>query len=236
MTPEPKHSATCLKHDCRLETLIESMREMYCGLETDSKAADGDSRAALRARLNEAQNEFASLIYLRLYRLVCTLVGQSEGTPTMGPTALVNEAYAKMLNAGSVLRTRDLQHFVRQFAIAVKHTWISYWRKKSSERRGGNWVRTDFDIALDYAHQQNGDLKPLFDAIDHLDDEYPRAGQVFHMRYFLMMTNQEIKSALNISLSTVESDLRLAKATIRTIVEDNSPEWPVANGKSFEVY
>lgn len=106
-----------------------------------------------------------------------------------------------------------------QFALAVRHSWYSYLRKKGSEKRGGGWKRWDLDVALDHLAGQCDDLPELFAALDQLEDALPRASQVLHLKFFLMMRVEEITSVMAISRSTVEADLRLAKAFVRSQID-----------------
>ncbi len=208
------HSANS---ESRLEELIDSIKQMYQRLADSNESENGNRE--LRSSLKNAQDEFASLVYSRLYQIACSLIKTHNGTPTLGPTALVNETYAKLLNAKSFCRCNDLQHFIRQFAMAVKHTWYSYLRKKSSDKRGGGWKRWDLEVVIAFVGEQCTEMNDLFSALDNLEQEFPRASQVLHSKFFLLMKVDEIKSALSISRSTVEADLRLAKAYVRSQID-----------------
>lgn len=186
---EPTESAV----DTTLDSLIERVNQ-------------GDSAAA---------NCLAELAYDRLHKTAQRIVGFRDGTPTLGATALVGEGFARLFKSDSLEKIRDSHHFYSLFAKMMRQILVDYERSKIAAKRGGDANRVDLDVILSYIGSQQNSAQDLSNAIAELESRYPRAADIIQMKYFAFMTVDEIGENTSLSRSTIESDLRLAKAFIK---------------------
>ena len=167
----------------------------------------------------DAADQLAALAYDRLYRTANKIVGYRNGTPTLGATALVSEGFARLFKTGYLDKIRDTQHFYSLFAKMMRQVLVEYERSKATQKRGGESNRVALDVILVYLADQNSSAEELSEAIAELEKRYPRAAEVIQLKFFGFMTVDEICTHLNLSRSTIESDLRIAKAFIKSYLD-----------------
>jgi len=168
-----------------------------------------------------AAAELLPLVYDELRRLArAKMVGESPGQ-TLQPTALVHEAYMRVVCEGE----KDWggrSHFFSVAALAMRRILVDQARKKSSLKRGGSNARVDLDD-VDLAFESPpGDVLGIDEALQKLEASDPRKGQIVNMRYFLGMTVQETAAALGLSVSTIEEEWRYVRAWLQREVVDGS--------------
>ncbi len=171
------------------------------------RANNGDSAAA---------NALAELAYDRLHKTAQRIVGFRDGTPTLGPTALVSEGFARLFRSDQLERIRDAHHFYSLFAKMMRQILVDYERSKGTKKRGGDSNRVDLDVILAHIASEQNSAHDLSEAINELEQRFPRVADVIQMKYFAFMTVDEICEHTDLSRSTIESDLRLAKAFIKS--------------------
>jgi len=164
----------------------------------------------------EAADELAAVAYERLYRTANKIVGHRTGTPTLGATALVSEGFARLFKTGYLNKVTDTQHFYSLFAKMMRQVLVEYERGKSTQKRGGDSNRVALDVILVYLADQNSSAAELSEAVSELETRYSRAAEVIQLKFFGFMTVDEICEQLGLSRSTIESDLRIAKAFIKS--------------------
>lgn len=163
-------------------------------------------------------NTLIDLIYDRLKSTAQNIVGYQEGSPSLGPTALVNETFLKFATNAKLADINDCQHFFALFVVMMRQTFVDYCRKKKLLKRGGEYVCLEFDVAIDSLVSQTCEFDDLQEILDVLAQRHPRASQALHMQIFLSMTVKEIALALEVSSSCVDKDLRFAKAIVKKIL------------------
>ncbi len=130
---------------------------------------------------------------------------------TLHPTALVHEAYLKMVDQAKV-PWEGRAHFYGIAARAMRQILIDHARRNSAEKRGGGWERTELKadgIGFDMA---NEDLLALDEALDRLDALSSRLREIVEYRFFAGMTEPEIAEILGVTDRTVQRDWAKARA------------------------
>jgi RNA polymerase sigma factor (TIGR02999 family) len=131
---------------------------------------------------------------------------------TLQPTALVNEAYLRLLGgAGGAPAWNDRTHFLSAAARAMRNVLVDHARARNAQKRGSG-LRVTLDDELRGAGDPGLDFLELNDALERLAAEEPRWARVVELRYFGGLELAEIAQALDVSTITVSRDWRFAKA------------------------
>ncbi len=163
---------------------------------------DGD-RAAL-ARLT-------TLVYDELHRLARIYMARERPDHTLQATALVNEAYLKLVDTSRV-RWRNRAHFFAMAARLMRQVLVDHARSRRNQKRGGDWLRVTLDESLNLGRDFNSDLLALDEALGTLARLDPRKSQVVELRFFGGLALDETAEALGISEDTVGRDWDSARA------------------------
>jgi len=169
--------------------------------------------ADLKAGHTAAAAELLPLVYDHLYAVASRHFRNQRRDHTLQATALIHEAYLKMVRQPGA-EYADQAHFCAVAAMAMRQVLIDHAARRAAQKRGGAAQR----VALDDAHVASvpddscHDLIALDEALERLAAEDARKAQVVIMRYFGGLTMEQIACVLRVSLSTVESDWRLARA------------------------
>jgi RNA polymerase sigma factor (TIGR02999 family) len=170
----------------------------------DGHAGDARSHAQL-----------ITLVYDQLYAMAHRVTGRTAAQNTLNPTALVNEAFLKLVSADTLSTAPDRRYFFAAAAKAMRQIVIDHARKKNSAKRGGGRVRVPLDQVLEYFHRQQIDALALSESLDELEKRDLRKAQVVQLRFFGGLTFDEIATHLGVSLGTVELDWRAARAFLK---------------------
>jgi RNA polymerase sigma factor (TIGR02999 family) len=153
--------------------------------------------------------------YAELHRLAERFLHNDRRGHTLQPTALVHEAYLKML-ADDSLKDRERTHFLAIAARLMRQILVDHARKRHAEKRGGQRLRvTLHDAAVAIAQKRDVDVLALEDALNDLSDMDKRKVQVVELRFYGGLTEQEVAEVLEVSLGTVERDWHIARAWLR---------------------
>ena len=137
------------------------------------------------------------------------MAGERAGH-SLQATALVNEAYLRLINAKDV-PWRDRAHFLAVAARVMRRILVDHARARHYQKRGGDAVRVTLDDALVVAREPDEDFVALDDALTALEAIDARKSQVVEMRFFGGLTIDETAEALQISRDTVKRDWNIAK-------------------------
>jgi RNA polymerase sigma factor (TIGR02999 family) len=150
------------------------------------------------------------------------LRGERQGH-TLQPTALVHEAYLRLLGgAGPPWNSRA--HFFHAAAEAMRRILIEYARRRKRVKRGGGRVRVDLEDAQVAEWPHPDELLAVDEAIRRLEEEDSRAADVVRLRYFVGLSVEETSKALELSERTVMREWAYAKAWLRDALgEDADP-------------
>jgi len=169
----------------------------------------GDQRAA---------QELLPLVYDELRRLAAQRLGRETPGQTLQATALVHEAYVRLVQseqAGSSPSWNSRGHFFAAAAQAMRRILVERARHKKRLKRGGTRRREelgDIEVSADVAAV---DLLALDTALDRLERTDARRAQVVKLRFFAGLTLEEAAQALGISRSTADADWAYARAWLR---------------------
>lgn len=182
---------------------------------------DAISRALVRLRAGEASalDELFPLIYEELKGVArAQLAGEQTGH-TLGPTALVHEAYVNLARR-TQLRPEDRTHFLNVAAQTMRRVLIDHARSRKRLKRGAGEV----PVLLEEIHAVMTDraadeLVALDDALARLAEANPRAAQVVERRFFAGLTLEETAEMLGVSGKTVQRDWLVARAWLRKEID-----------------
>lgn len=161
-----------------------------------------------------AAGKLMPLVYDELRGLAAHYLHRERIDHTLQPTALVHEAYVRLVD-----QTRaDWRNKNQFFAVAgqvMRRVLVDHARGKKAAKRGGEWGRVSLDGVAVADDQTGFDVVAVHEAIDRLAELDPRQGRIVEMRFFGGMKEEEIADVLGVSLRTVEGDWRMARAWLR---------------------
>ncbi len=128
---------------------------------------------------------------------------------TLQPTALVHEAWLRLVGAGADYGGRE--HFLAMSARAMRSILVDHARRRQSLKRGGNYQRVPLDQIVVLFEGQGEDLVALDEALVRLGEHHQRRARVVELRFFGGMTIAETADALEVSPVTVERDWQMAR-------------------------
>jgi RNA polymerase sigma factor (TIGR02999 family) len=164
------------------------------------------------------------LVYNELRRLARSRL---EGTPpgnTLQPTALVHEAYMKLVGEQDP-GWNGRHHFFGAAAQAMREIIVDHARRKGAVKHGGAVAHVDVEFADVSFERSPADILALDQALQRLEKEDPRKAQLVMLRCFAGLTLEESAAALEVSESTVERDWRYIRAWLQAEMSgDRDPE------------
>ena len=172
------------------------------------EAVDGGDAAAAEALL--------PLAYDELRRIAAQKMASERAGHTLQPTALVHEAYLRLLGPdGSELEWKSRGHFFAAAAQAMRRILIDSARRKQTVKRGERADHTELDESkLEFAVPSE-EILAVEEALQTLEKEDPELARVVMLRYFAGMTIPETASALGVSTSHIDRQWLCAKAWLR---------------------
>lgn len=162
-------------------------------------------------------DDLFALVYDELRRLASAVRrGDGSATPTLTPTALVNEAWLKLAPSPALAQTSRL-HFKRIGARAMRQVLVEAGRRRSAQKRPGGAAFTlvPYDEQTDERAAVGLDVLALDQALKDLAHLNPRQAAVVEGKYFGGLEVQELADALKVSASTVRNDWRMARAWLQ---------------------
>jgi RNA polymerase sigma factor (TIGR02999 family) len=171
------------------------------------RVQQGDPRAA---------EQLLPLVYDELRQLAAQRLAQEKPGQTLQATALVHEAYLRLVDGEKAQHWDGRGHFFAAAAQAMRRILIDRAREKGREKRGGKLQRLDID-ALDLAARVTPDqLLAVDEALSRLAAEDPTAGRIVELRYFAGLTVDEAGQALGISTTTAYRHWNYARAWLHS--------------------
>ena len=156
-------------------------------------------------------DELFPLIYEELKRVAANKLKNERPDHTLQPTALVHEAYLRLIKQDSV----DWQNRIQFFGLAaemMRRILTNHAVSRNAEKRGGQHVKIELDEAVLFASGRGLDLISLDEALSELATVDPIQVQIVELRFYTGLTVEDIAGLLNISESTVKREWRMAKA------------------------
>jgi RNA polymerase sigma factor (TIGR02999 family) len=160
----------------------------------------------------QAANELLPLVYDELRKLAAAKLASEKPGQTLQATALVHEAYLRLVGDEDKQRWDSRGHFFAAAAEAMRRILVDQARSKATHKRGGNLGRLDID-AIDLAsHATPDQLLAVDDALQKLSNEDPAAANLVKLRYFAGMSVEQAANALDISVTTAYRHWNYARA------------------------
>ena len=154
-------------------------------------------------------------VYEELRRLAADYLRGERVGHTLQPTALVHEAYLRLLRQGQIT-WQNRAHVLGFGARIMRQILIGHAIASIRLKRGGpDSIRITLDEALDYYDRREVSVSALDEALQSLEEIDPRQGQIVEMRFFGGLTIEEIAKALDVSSATVKHDWAFAKVWLR---------------------
>jgi RNA polymerase sigma-70 factor, ECF subfamily len=151
------------------------------------------------------------LVYKELHRLAERYMAGERAGQTLQTTALVNEAYLRLVNLKEV-NWQDRCHFFAVSAQLMRRILVDFARSRHSLKRGGAAPPVSLDEALEKSPERGPDLVALDDSLKALAAMDPRRSRVVELRFFGGLGVEETAEVLQVSAETVMHDWKLAKA------------------------
>jgi RNA polymerase sigma factor (TIGR02999 family) len=160
----------------------------------------------------QAAEQLLPLVYNELRRLAAQRLAQEKPGQTLQPTALVHDAYLRLVGGDDAQHWNSRGHFFAAAAEAMRRILVEKARRKQRIRHGGQLQRVDLDSQLQISEVADDDLLALDEAIQQLTADQPQAAEVVKLRHFAGLTIEETALALNISVRTVNRHWAYARA------------------------
>ena len=161
---------------------------------------DGDATAA---------ETLLPLVYAELHRLARAYMRRERPDHTLQATALINEAYLKLL--GEHVDWQNREHFIGLAAHVMRRVLVDYARAHNAERRAGGLERVEFHDDLALSPERLDEVVLLDDAMTRLAVHSPRQARVVELRYFGGLSVEQIAAVLDIAPRSVKRDWSLAR-------------------------
>ena len=159
-----------------------------------------------------ATDDLLPLVYAELRQLAQARMNREPDGHTLQPTALVHEAYVRLINQREEPQWNHRGHFFSAAAEAMRRILVENARRKKRIKRGGDeWTRADLDPRQIVQPTRREDLLALDQALEQLETAHPRKAELIKLRYFGGLTMPQSAKALGISLSTAEREWRYAR-------------------------
>jgi len=171
-----------------------------------------------------ALDKMVPIIHGELRRLASSYLRKERKDHTLQTSALINEAYLRLVDCKSIAWKNRAQFFAVSAQI-MRHILIDHARKRQTDRRGGPAQKVPLDDVAELADKQAAHFVVLNDALDALSAIDPKKARIVELQYFGGLTAQETAAVLDISSRTVEREWRKARAWLyREITGGNSNE------------
>ncbi|MCC6262457.1 MAG: sigma-70 family RNA polymerase sigma factor [Bryobacterales bacterium] len=181
----------------------------------------------------EALDTLVNRLYPELKRIASRYLSKERAGHTLQSTALVNEAYMRLVDQKAQWANRA--HFLAVCARIIRGILVDYARARKSEKRGGGAFCLALDEAIDIPGRRDLDLMELDMALKLLAELDPRQSQIVELRYFGGLSIEETAEFLKLSTATVKRDWSVAKAWIRReILRGATSFHDDANGRAEE--
>ena len=168
-----------------------------------------------------AVDELLPILYAELHKLACAAMQAQARHHTLQPTALVHEAYLRLVDHGQ----GEYDSRARFFAMAAKvmrSVLVDHARRKQAEKRGGSGLRVSWSESLAVTAEPDLDLVALDIALATLGDEDAELARVVELRFFGGLTVQETAATLEIPLRTLERRDKLARMRLYQLMTGKS--------------
>jgi RNA polymerase sigma factor (TIGR02999 family) len=167
---------------------------------------------------HQALDQLMPLVYDELRRLAQHYMRSERPDHTLQATALVNEAYLRLID--SDVSWQDRAHFFAVAARLMRRILVDHAKFHRRSKRGSGAAKVSLDDVLDVTVEPAADVVELDEALQSLEKLDPRKSQIVELHFFGGLGNEEVAEALNISRATVQRELKMAKAWLKHELRD----------------
>jgi RNA polymerase sigma factor (TIGR02999 family) len=181
-------------------------------------------QAAVPEEVRRAAEQLFPLLYDEVSRLAHRERSRVRAGETMRTTALINEAYLKLLRSPEF---NDRAHFLRSAALAMRHILVNHARDRIAAKRGGGAVVQSLDESIEVAAPDaipDNSVIEVHEAVDRLARFDERLAQVVECRFFAGYTEQDTATALGMTERTIRRDWAKARAWLRVELKTGDDE------------
>ena len=171
-----------------------------------------------RSKMAKAADQLLALVYEDLRRLATHKMAQEAPGQTLQPTALVHEAWLRLVGAEN-RKFANSAHFFSAAAEAMRRILIDRARRRRARRHGGDQERVNLDDCDLVAPQADDELLAVNDALESFAKEHPVQAQLVKLRYFGGRSNEEAAQILGVSVSTVKNYWAFSRAWLLHYME-----------------
>jgi RNA polymerase sigma factor (TIGR02999 family) len=168
-----------------------------------------------------AADRLLPLVYDELRRLAAQKLAREAAGQTLDATALVHEAYLRLLGGDRHQPWANRAHYFAAAAEAMRRILVENARRKHSRKRGGGLARQQLDPAQIEAPQVSDNLLALDEALNRLAASDPQAAELVKLRYFAGLTIKEAAEVLGVSLRTANNYWAYARAWLKAVLENS---------------
>lgn len=158
-----------------------------------------------------ALNRLLPHVEAELHRLAQLYLSRERANHTLQPTALVNEAFVRLID-GQRVQWQNRAHFFGVTAQLMRRILVDHARRHQQERRGGDWLRVSLVEADQSQQEDSASILALDDALASLEKFDPRKSRIVELKFFGGLSEEEIAEVLGVALRTVQRDWNLARA------------------------
>src|SRR5712692_258087 len=171
-----------------------------------------------------ALEQLTPRVYGELHKLARAYLRRGRSGQSLQPTALINEAYVRLLDQSQPVQWQSRAHFFGIAARLMRMILVDHARAHHAAKRGGAAAAITLDDCMAISSGSAPDVLEIDEALDRLAAVDERKAKVIEMRYFGGMNREEVAAALGLTVPTVKRDLRLGQAWLRRFLagENNS--------------
>lgn len=169
-----------------------------------------------------ALDQVAETVDRELRRLAASYLRRERSGHTLQPTALVNEAFLRLMGQRDQVDWESRSHFIAIAARHMRQILVDHARRHKADKRGAGATLVQLDDTPASTKPRSVDLLALDEALEKLADVDPRKARAMELKFFGGLEMAEIAAVLNISIKTVEKDVRMAGAWLRATLSGSS--------------
>jgi len=162
-----------------------------------------------------ALEQLTPRVYEELHKLPCAYLRRSGPVQSLQPTALINEAFVRLLDQSQPVKFDNRAHFFGIAARLMRLILVDHARANNAAKRGGASVPIALEDCMAVVPRRAPDVLEIDEALGKLAEVDERKAKVIEMRYFGGMDREEVAAAMGLTVATVKRDLRLGEAWLR---------------------
>ena len=171
-----------------------------------------------------AAEQLLPIVYNELRKLAAAKLAQEKPGQTLQATALVHEAYIRLVDVEQARHWDSRGHFFSAAAEAMRRILVEHARAKGRQKRGGGMERVDLDSECAIAESPRLDLLALDEALTKLAADEPVKAELVTLRFFGGLSMPEAAHVLGVSLATAERHWTFAKSWLYAELSEDRPE------------